>query len=220
MTHEELISLIRQPQTVKTEQMADLKEMVEKYPYFVSPRILLAKALKLSNNINSTAYLNETALYCSDRRWFYYYIFPEKMLSEEPYRPERVRKTSGNYFEMIDSIESEGGDTKQSLKNLAEKLKEARAMVTKNPVEKKIEKPVVEVQKVKENESDVQSLLNDKEPEVEEISENNAKKLISERKYAEAIEILRALNLNNPKKSVYFADQIRFLEKVISNSKK
>jgi len=31
---------------------------------------------------------------------------------------------------------------------------------------------------------------------------------------------LRALNLNNPKKSVYFADQIRFLEKVIANSKK
>jgi len=53
-----------------------------------------------------------------------------------------------------------------------------------------------------------------------EISENIAKKLIAERKYADAIEILRALNLNNPKKSVYFADQIRFLEKVIVNSKK
>jgi len=53
-----------------------------------------------------------------------------------------------------------------------------------------------------------------------EISESNAKKLIIEHKYPEAIEILRALNLNNPKKSVYFADQIRFLEKVIANSKK
>ena len=53
-----------------------------------------------------------------------------------------------------------------------------------------------------------------------EISEINAKKLIAERKYKDAIEILRCLNLNNPKKSVYFADQIRFLEKVIENSKK
>jgi len=53
-----------------------------------------------------------------------------------------------------------------------------------------------------------------------DISESNAKKLISEHKYKEAIEILRAINLNNPKKSVYFADQIRFLEKVIANSKK
>ena len=45
------------------------------------------------------------------------------------------------------------------------------------------------------------------------------KKMIEERKYSEAIEILRSFNLNNPKKSVYFADQIRFLEKVILNSK-
>jgi len=53
-----------------------------------------------------------------------------------------------------------------------------------------------------------------------EITESNAKKLIIAHKYKDAIEILRALNLNNPKKSVYFADQIRFLEKVIANSKK
>jgi hypothetical protein len=53
-----------------------------------------------------------------------------------------------------------------------------------------------------------------------DLSECNAKKLIREHKYMEAIEILKLLNLNNPKKSVYFADQIRFLEKVIVNSKK
>jgi hypothetical protein len=220
MTHEELISLVRHPQTVNTEHMNDLKEMVEKYPYFVLPRVLLAKALKQSNNINSTPYLNETALYCFDRRWFYYYIYPEKMLSEEPYRPERVRKTSGNYFEMIDAIESEGGDTKQSLKNLAEKLKEARSMVIKNPVEKKSEKSTIDLHENNEISSETKMVSNNTKPFDEEISEINAKKLISERKYAEAIKILNALNLNNPKKSVYFADQIRFLEKVISNTKK
>ena len=39
-------------------------------------------------------------------------------------------------------------------------------------------------------------------------------------KYEEALVILNELNLNNPKKSIYFADQIRFLEKVIANTKK
>jgi virulence-associated protein VapD len=53
-----------------------------------------------------------------------------------------------------------------------------------------------------------------------DISESNAKKLIIEKKYTEAIVILRQLNFSNPKKSVYFADQIRFLEKVIEISKK
>ena len=50
--------------------------------------------------------------------------------------------------------------------------------------------------------------------------EVQAKKLIAERKYSDAIEILQKLNLNNPKKSVYFADKIRFLEKIVENAKK
>jgi hypothetical protein len=56
--------------------------------------------------------------------------------------------------------------------------------------------------------------------QVIDVSEYQAKKLITERKFTEAIAILKQLNLNYPKKSVYFADQIRFLEKVIVNSKK
>ena len=55
--------------------------------------------------------------------------------------------------------------------------------------------------------------------ELRDIKEN-LKKCIREKKYAEAIEILKKLNLINPKKSIYFADQIRFLEKALVNSKK
>ena len=43
-----------------------------------------------------------------------------------------------------------------------------------------------------------------------------ADSLIRQRKYQEALEIITDLNLNNPEKSVYFADQIRFLRKLIS----
>jgi len=77
-----------------------------------------------------------------------------------------------------------------------------------------IEQPIVE--KVLESKPEIEQTG----IEEIEISENNAKKLIFEKKYTEAIAILRSLNLNNPKKSAYFADQIRFLEKVVSNSKK
>ena len=219
MTHGEFISLVKQPQTAKTEQMVELKEMVEKYPYFVAPRLMLAFAYNQSKDINSTAFLNESAVYCADRQWFYNYIFPEKVLQEQPVRHERVSKTSGNYFDMINAIESEGGDTKQSLKNMAQKLKEARAMVVK-PEPSKTLKPIEIPKKVDVLIEDVVPVKIDLKPFDDEISEIKAKKLITERKYAEAIEILRTLNLNNPKKSVYFADQIRFLEKVIINSKK
>jgi hypothetical protein len=219
MTHEDFISLVKQPQMVTDKHVSDLKEIVGLYPYFTTARLFLTKSLQLSNNIQFQSNLNTTSVYCSNRRWFYYFIYPEKIISNEPYRHERVSKSSGNYFDLMDAIESEGGDTKQSLKNMAEKLKSARAMVMKTP-EPKLSK----------SESLVTKTILEKpqnayfEPKtisiIERFSEENAKKLIKERKYSEAIEILKGLNLNNPKKSVYFADQIRFLEKVISNTKK
>ena len=51
------------------------------------------------------------------------------------------------------------------------------------------------------------------------LSESLAKIYIQQRRYAKALEIIRKLSLNNPEKNVYFADQIRFLEKLIINIK-
>lgn len=47
------------------------------------------------------------------------------------------------------------------------------------------------------------------------IPEEKARNLIKNRKYAEALAIIEDLNLNNPEKSIYFADQIRFLKKLV-----
>lgn len=52
------------------------------------------------------------------------------------------------------------------------------------------------------------------------LTETLAKIYIRQRRYSKALEIIRRLNLKNPKKSAYFADQMRFLEKLIINNKK
>jgi len=67
-------------------------------------------------------------------------------------------------------------------------------------------------------------------PELQEEDENNepdegyftetlAKIYIKQGRYQQALEIIQRLNLNYPKKNSYFADQLRFLEKLILNNK-
>lgn len=61
------------------------------------------------------------------------------------------------------------------------------------------------------------SFLGKKEPEKPVLSESLARAMIKNGNYAKALEIITDLSLNNPKKSIYFADQIRFLKKLILN---
>lgn len=51
------------------------------------------------------------------------------------------------------------------------------------------------------------------------LSESLAKIYIKRRRYEKAYEIIHTLSLNFPEKSIYFADQLRFLQKLILNNK-
>jgi hypothetical protein len=223
MTLNNFISLIKNPQIIDEGYINDLKELIDYYPYLTQARILLSKALLDSKNVHADNFIQNTSLHCSDRRWLYYYLFADKKINTETLKFDRIPKYSGNYFDIITKIESEGNDSKQSLKDLAERLKSARTMMTQK-------------NKAEQNQITNRNISNEEIPTLApveyidlnenmtvqkgEITEELAKKMISEKKFSEAIEILKKLNLINPKKSVYFADQIRFLEKVIVNSKK
>ncbi len=51
------------------------------------------------------------------------------------------------------------------------------------------------------------------------LSESLAKIYIKQRRYSKAYEIISNLSLNFPEKSIYFADQLRFLRKLMINQK-
>ncbi len=68
---------------------------------------------------------------------------------------------------------------------------------------------------------EIESAEEKQEKEVEEgyFTEKLAKIYIKQGRYDKALEIIQRINLNNTKKSAYFADQTRFLEKLILNNK-
>jgi len=205
------ISLLKNPENAGKEHINDIREMSVFYPYFAFPHFLLAKQLKTRQDVNAEQYAQIASLYVADIRWFYYYLYPELI-------PLSVKQAStprlpGDYFSMIEMIERQGGDTKTTLRSLAERLKAAQNIV----IDDKTKKQPVTVKLQKDGKT---GLPNHSAEDKEEISEELVQKQITERKYHEAIETLRQLNLLYPKKSIYFAAQIRFLEKVIENSHK
>ena len=60
----------------------------------------------------------------------------------------------------------------------------------------------------------------EKDPEEEYFTETLARIYIKQGRYSKALEIIQRLSLQFPKKNAYFADQIRFLEKLIINNNK
>ena len=77
------------------------------------------------------------------------------------------------------------------------------------------EEPVSSEVKAEKEKSDDDEILDDESY----FTETLAKIYIKQQRYSKALEIIRKLNLNYPKKNAYFADQIRFLEKLIINAK-
>lgn len=63
-----------------------------------------------------------------------------------------------------------------------------------------------------------QQSMEDMPPQVTIYTETMAQIYVHQRRYSQALEIIKRLNLENPKKNAYFADQIRFLEKLIMNN--
>ena len=63
-------------------------------------------------------------------------------------------------------------------------------------------------------------LAPEKPKETPQLSESLARAMIKNGNYSKALEIITDLSLKNPKKSIYFADQIRFLKKLILNQSK
>lgn len=59
-----------------------------------------------------------------------------------------------------------------------------------------------------------------KPEEHDTLSESLARMMVKNGNYRKALEIISDLSLKNPKKSIYFADQMRFLKKLIQNQEK
>jgi hypothetical protein len=207
MTKEELTAWMKQPETLQEKQVTELREMCEVYPYFSITQMLWLKSLQNTHDVRFERETRRTATYCFDRHKLYYLLFPEKRIiqpeNQSP-KPPVYNAFTSDYF-TLQSIDSTN-HSEESLKNLAQKLRETRQQAKeKTAHDESISQP-----STSEAQRPIQTI------DASQYTEKMAIMLIKQKRYEEALKILHVIRLNIPEKSVYFADQIRFLEKIIA----
>jgi hypothetical protein len=219
MNRTDINNFLTNPDLVANASSEELRRLVETYPYCETLHWIYLRALYLADDAMFEEELMLHGMHISNRRLFYNYLTENNSCSNIVETQYIASLPTTDYFAL-----EQNQAQKQSLQQLAAQLKAARLARQKQTTEERIQSTEAKVQMKDENAinqtPEVITIEEKNEAEQPQKTEEEAKKLIKEQKYLEAIEILRAISLNNPKKSANFALQIKFLETIINNHNK
>ena len=242
-----IASLSQHPEKLGKDTLYELRSLLARYPYFQPARLLLLKNLYLLHDPTFDEELRRAAIYITERqRLFDLTEAPHYQLRTEKATPQRPAETADAAAEgdrtasLIDSfLDQMTPEEPQADPTPAPKRKPTPADATVDYVaylmeaeeEQAEEAPQLKGQELIDdfinNENGKISLQDETEYEPEEdtteeegssyFTETLARIYIKQGRYSKALEIIQRLNLEYPKKNRYFADQIRFLQKLILN---
>jgi hypothetical protein len=244
MERDRLYKLMENTTLLDQSTLQELEREVKAYPYFHTVRLLYTKNLDQTNNEQYGNELGKSAVLCADRRKLFYLIYQENYCKflEQPETNQPVHKdrtealldsflTSLPESGMYDTSLADAGmnivatDYLAYLDSLGEQHSGDDAvnhqLQHQDIIDAFIEKassdtiftpgdlPAPSASQHKENVAVRNEFL----------TETLARIYIKQKKYSQALTIIKRLSLTFPKKSVYFADQIRFLEYLIANER-
>ncbi|MDO4789964.1 MAG: hypothetical protein Q3998_03250 [Porphyromonas sp.] len=222
MTLDQLHSLLDAPEDIRAEHIEDLYALSAMYPYVAPLHMLLLKALYKSKDLRFTSELKKRSIYISrPDRLFFLLKGQEYGLTwygKEPLLQDaKGRKSVGNRdetWEVITGLLQEV-TTGEAVLNDKEELLPLHMIP-----EYDLSAPVEEF--VEDNPSEPKTFENEETalPEEDELlTETLAKLYIRQGKYEQAKKIISSLRLKYPQKNSYFAEQIRFLNRLITNNR-
>ena len=245
MIQQRLYEWIKHPERLDRESLYELRSLLACYPYFQTARLLYLKNLFLLHDITFGEELRRAALYIADRRILFSLVEGERYTLKALEKQQAPEETVGvdRTLSLIDAFlsslpEEPSASSFVSLPVEAATDYTAYLMKDSTVREETVgqEEPRMKGQDLIDSfleNSEEQPLISSVVEEEEEIldkteeeaedesyfTETLAKIYVKQQRYSKALEIIKKLNLKYPKKNAYFADQIRFLEKLIINTK-
>ncbi len=248
MTQQQLYEWLTHPELLNRDTLYELRTLLARYPYFQTVRLLYLKNLFLLHDITFGEELRKAALYVADRKVLFYLIEGERFtispldkqdqpkeeagldrtlslidaflssIPEEPVAKELPMDVTADYTSFLLHEEEHPSEDIPQMKGQS---------LIDDFIEKSSEESLLSQLGVKEAPPIKKEVSGDDEPEDTEediedesyFTETLAKIYVKQQRYSKALEIIKKLNLKYPKKNAYFADQIRFLEKLIINTK-
>lgn len=243
----ELTQLIAHPEQMNKETLYDLRSLIALHPYYQTARLLLLQNLYLLHDPSFDEELRRSAIYITDRRVIFqlveaahYRLKGKETKAEEQEKVKTGRTISliDNFLDSIPADEEKGKKRKPTPADAAvdyvsylleiESEEETSSglqtpeMKGQSLIDNFINNEGGKIQLKEEPEflPEVNPDGNAEENEGDEgyFTETLARIYVKQGRYSKALEIIQRLNLYYPKKSAYFADQIRFLEKLVRNS--
>ena len=234
----QVIDYIRQPESLDSQSLEHLKVVVEKYPYYHAARILLLRSLYQMHDPAFDEQLRKAAIYVPSRHTLFQMFQSSTLMPESP--PKRVAKAENadnsdkrtetliNSF--LDTIPQQR-QTPRIVDATVDYMAYLLQMETPSsnaPTPQMAGQSYIDDFLIKnEGRFDLEDLPEEETPRNIHDPKNDigngvlteamARIYIKQGKYDKAIEIIRRISLKYPKKNRYFADQIRFLEKLIIN---
>lgn len=245
----ELTELIKHPEQLDRETLYELRSLVALYPYFQTARLLMLQNLYLLHDPTFDEELRRAAIYITDRRVIFQLVEAAhyRLSKEKKEKPNNSKEEKDRTISLIDTFldsipkEEEKGEKKKrrptpadaavdyvayllESESFEEKPKSTPQLIGQNLIDSFIEKDKgkIVLNETPEYVPQLDDSDDEEEKEADEgyFTETLARIYIKQGRYSKALEIIRRLSLAYPKKNAYFADQIRFLEKLIINNNK
>ncbi len=245
----ELTELINHPERMDRDTLYELRSMLALYPYFQTARLLMLQNLYLLHDASFDEELRRAAVYITDRRTIFQMIEAAHYQLRFATSSKAKSQSTGNnrtidlIENFLDSIpqEEEEKPTKRRQPTPADAAVDYVAYLLASeeygePAAK--EAPQMKGQTLIDNFleheqgrimlSDLPEMEGNNEPNDEQdedvqeefFTETLARIYIKQGRYQKALDIIGRLSKQYPQKNVYFADQMRFLEKLIINNNK
>lgn len=224
---------LKEPETMGADALMKLSALIEQYPYCTPYRMLYAIALANTHSTRLNEELRRTAAMLPTSEKLFQLInngeYDWIKLMFDLQRKRNQKEDAGDSFKLIDQFlqrDDTGLDsllqTNYSLADLEEEPDATTEEVDDDSFD--LIDSFLEADSHGElfvpQADKLQDSLPDNEPanirEKAFLTESLAKLYVKQHKFEQALAIFSSLNLENSKKNSYFADQIRYLEKVIA----